>query len=381
MLLLSRTDLYEVGRQFVLARAKRIEPTQVDVAGSDVNLVIGSQSFVAHAVVRQFAEQVNNLLLGGCDTEDAIDRLALDRYKELRKGAAPAIGSVTFSRTSSLAGSGSVPLGTKVLTLSGVEYFTTSVANFGALTLEAKADVSAAQAGKDFQAGANSIRRFDPASLGLLWDQTLTVNNPLPMSGGEPAETIDVFRERLRSFFVAARRGTLAAIEFGAKQVPGVDSAEAVDVVDPSGAAARLVRLFIADSSGIASAALGLKVSTALAEFRGGGIQVIVDTSSPTIVEVTLHLIFQAGVDTVTLSDRVRSAVVEFINSLGVNQPLQVGAIYSVLSRFRSDGLIVNQGRTAEGIPDTLVAPVGDIVPASGRTLRTTPASVTLLES
>lgn len=381
MLLLSRPDLYEVGRQFVLARAKRIEPTQVDTAGSDINLVIGSQSFVAHAVVRQLAEQVNNLLLGGCDTEDAIDRLALDRYQELRKGAAPAIGSVTFSRSAALAGSGSVPLGTKVLTLSGVEYFTTSVANFGPLTLEAPANVSASQAGKDFQAGANSVRRFDPSSLALLWDQTLTVNNPLPMAGGEPAETIDVFRERLRKFFVAARRGTLAAIEFGAKQVPGVDSAEAVDVVDVDGVAARLVRLFIADSSGIASAALGQKVSTVLAEYRGGGIQVLIDTSSPTIVGVSLRLVFRAGVDTVTLSDRVRAAVVEFVNSLGVNQPLQVGALYAVLARFRSDGLVVNQGRSAEGIPDTLVAPVGDVVPDSGRTLRTTPASVTLLES
>ena len=376
MQLPSRTDLLEIGRQFVLARAKRIEPTQVDVAGSDINLFVGSTSYIGHHLVRQLAEQVTALLLGGCDTEDAIDRLAFDRYQELRKGAAPALGTVTFSRPTATAGSGSVPAGTKVLTLSGIEYFTTGVANFGALTLEASVNVSAAKAGKDFQAGANSIRRIDPQALQQLWDPTLTVNNPAACAGGEPAETIDAFRERLRRFFIGARRGTLSAIEFGATQVPGVDSSQAVETFDADGTAARLVRLFIADSSGIASRALADKVLLALNEYRGGGITVIVDTGAPTLVSLTLALRFLtiAGTtpDTVTLRDQVRGACVEFINSLGVNRPLLLSDLMAVLARFRGDGLLVTS--------DTIVSPTGDLYPEAGRSLRTTTASVTLVE-
>lgn len=368
--LYSRLDLYEVGRQYVISRAKRIEPTQIDTVGSDINLFIGSQSYIGHAVVRQLGEQINGLLLDGCDTDDAIDRLAFDRYQMLRKGAAAALGTVEFTRPTFGAGSGSIPIGTKLITLTGIEYVTTTVAAFGATSLLATADVRAAQAGKDFQVGANNLRRFD--NIGLLWDQTLAVNNPLATAGGEPAETIDVFRERVRAFFIAAKRGTLSAIEFGAKQVAGVESAQAVEAIETDGTPARVVRLFIADSSGIASAALAARVSVSLLEYRAGGIYVVVETSSPVIVPIELRLIFRPGVDTVALREQVRGAVVEFVNSLGVNNTLEIGALYAVLARFRSDGLLVSQG--------TLVSPTGDIVPTPGYTLRTTTASVTILE-
>lgn len=58
----------------------------------------------------------------------------------------------------------------------------------------------------------------------------------------------------------------------------------------------------------------------------------------------------------------------QFINSLPVNGTLAIGDLYSVLRRFVSDGLIVNQ--------TTIVAPVGDLVPTLGQTLRTTPSSI-----
>ncbi len=376
--LLSRPDLVQIGRQYVLSRATRIEPTQVDVEGSDINLVIGSNSYMAHAVVRQLGEQINALLLDGCDTDDNIDRLAFDRYEQLRKGAAAALGTVEFTRPTSAAGDGTIPLGTKLRSLSGIEYYTTSVASFGPTDLKSTAQVRATQAGKDFQVGRNALRRFSDIS--LLWDQTLQVNNAEPTAGGEPAETIDVFRERVRAFFIASKRGTLGAIEFGAKQVPGVESAVAVEAVDVDGSAARIVRLFIADSSGVASAALAQLARSELSEYRAGGIQVSVETSSPLIVTVSLRLAFRAGVDTITIRDNVRAAVVEFINSLVVNSPLRVGELYAVLARFRSDGLIINRPSDVDE-EGTVVAPTGDVYPGAGFTLRTTPASVTILES
>ena len=74
----TRLDLFDVGRRYVLARAAKIDPTQVDVAGSDVNIFVGSQSFVAYAIVQQLAERTLALLLDGATGED-LDRLAFDR--------------------------------------------------------------------------------------------------------------------------------------------------------------------------------------------------------------------------------------------------------------------------------------------------------------
>jgi len=66
----------------------------------------------------------------------------------------------------------------------------------------------------------------------------------------------------------------------------------------------------------------------------------------------------------------VRAAVVEFINSLGANQPLLRNDLGAVLSRFRADGLLPTVG--------SIVSPAGDLYPDSGKTLRTQSSLVTL---
>jgi len=363
----SRLDLFALARDFVLQRARRIDPAQVDVAGSDVNIIVGSSSVMAYQTILQLAERTNALLLDGSTGED-LDRLAFDRYQIARKGAAAAVGTVRFFRTSAAAGAGTVPVGTILNTLTGIQYVTTTISTFGATDLEAFADVRAVTAGKLTQAGANSIRRFQTP--GGLFDPSLQVNNDDPTAGGEDAETDDIFRERIRDFFNTARRGTLAAIEFGAKTVPGVVSAQAVESLTGAGQPARVVTLFIADSSGVASAALGNVVVAALSDFRAAGIAVIVSTSVPQIVTVKLALTFRAGVDTTTLTVAIRTALVEFINGLAVNATLFRGQLFSVLQRFEPDGLIPNIA--------SVVEPTGDLVPDTGKTLRTTLDTVVL---
>lgn len=49
----TRLDLYALGRDYVIQRATRIDPSQVDVQGSDVNVVVGSASYVAYQLVLQ----------------------------------------------------------------------------------------------------------------------------------------------------------------------------------------------------------------------------------------------------------------------------------------------------------------------------------------
>ncbi len=361
----SRLDLYALGRDYVLQRAARIDPAMVDYEGSDVNIVVGSTSVMAETVVRHLGYRFNALLLDGASDED-LDRYALDRYQLPRKGASPAVGVVTIARPTTTFGAGSIPIGSKVLSTSNAEYITTTLASLGAGDLVTRANVRAVNAGKASQAGVGQLRRFQRPD--QLFDSTLTVINEAPTAHGEDIEADEDFRNRIRKFWKTARRGVLSAIEFGALSVPGVVSAQAVEVLSTGALPARVVNLYISDSSGVASDVLGQQVSVIMLDYRAGGIAVLISTSLPFIVGIQLVLTFRANVDTVSLSDQVRAAVTEFINSLPVNGTLLVADLYSVLRRFTSDGLIVNQ--------ESIVAPVGDLVPAVGQTLRTTLADV-----
>lgn len=361
----TRLDYFSIGREVVVQKSTKIDPAQVDIEGSDANLFVGIAAVLADQITKQLAFRTAALLLDGADDED-LDRYAFDRYNLTRKGASAARGSVTFTRTSTLAGAGSVPIGTKLRTDTGVEYVTTTVASFAGSATSASANVRAVQAGKATQVGPNAINRV--AQPQLLWDATLEVSNPETTAGGENAEDDETFRARVRDFWRTARRGILAAIEQGALTVEGVVSAHAVEALTGSGDPARVVFLYIADSSGVASDALAEEVKVALDDYRAAGIAVLISTSTPLIVDIQLRLAFLAGVDTRTLSDQIRAAVVEFVNSLSVNGPLYYGQLFSVLQRYVADGLVLDQG--------TIVAPVGDLVPPVGQTIRTTLANV-----
>ncbi len=365
----TRLDLYANGRSYVLQKANKIDPGQIDVEGTDVNLFVGGASVIGDVIVKQLGYSLARMFLDGAFGED-LDRLAWDRYAQLRKGASTALGSVTFSRVAATAGAGTVPIGTSLQSLTGVEYITTTVATFSLSALSATASVRAAQAGHASQVGVNAIQKISQPN--LLFDPTIAVNNTLATAGGEDPEDDDTFKNRLRNFWLTARRGVLAAIEQGALSVPGVVSAQAVETLTSTALPARIVNLYIADSSGVASQELANLVSTALLDFRACGIAVLITTSIPVIQSVTLGpLQFQAGVDTVNLKNQIQASVFEFINSLPVNGTLYIAELFGVLQRFKEDGLIP--------VESNIVSPTGDVVPAVGQTIRTTLDQVVIL--
>jgi uncharacterized phage protein gp47/JayE len=361
----SRLDFYALGRDYVVQKAKKIDPGQVDTEGSDANLFVGIGAVLASAITRQLAYKASALLLDGADDED-LDRFAYDRYSLTRKGASPARGTIQVTRTAATAGAGTVPIGTRVVSGTGLEYVTTTTASFGTGDLASSCNVRASQAGKATQVGAGGLARF--AQPQTLFDATLQVANKDTTAGGEDAEDDETFRSRVRDFWRTARRGILAAIEFGALTVEGVVSAQAVEALTPDGSAARIVNLYIADSTGVASDALAEEVRVALEDFRAGGIAVIISTSIPLVVDVELALTFRANVDTKTLTDEVVAAIVEFVNSIPVNGTLLRAQLFSVLQRFAADGLVPFES--------SIVAPTGDLVPPVGQTIRTTIANV-----
>lgn len=366
VLLPSRLDLYDIGRRYVLGRAKDIDPAVVDIEGSNANLLVAVPSFMAQAVVRHYAEAVRAHTL---DAEgDDLDREILDRHPELpRKGASAAVVGLELSRKAATAGAGSVPAGTRVQSLASIDYVTTTSASFGASQLTGvTCDARAVQAGFEYQVGANQIRRF--ASPGQLFDPTIEVSNAEAAAGGAPREEDADYANRERSY--ARIAGTLDAIEAGALTVPGVASALAAEVLT-GGAPARLVTLVVADSAGVCNRVLAAQVVAKLRAFRGGGVGVVVLSSVPQMVQAQLALQFAAEVDSATLASTIRQAVVDYVNGLGAGQTLLRADLFAVLARYKSQGLIVGSG--------SIPLPAGDVVPDPGRTLRARPEDVTLL--
>jgi hypothetical protein len=202
-----------------------------------------------------------------------------------------------------------------------------------------------------------------------LFDQSITVTNPLPTAGGEDVETDDLLRNRARNFWNTARRGVLAAITQGALNVAGVVSATSIEALNVLGQPARLVELYIADSTGVANAQLTQLVQTSLNDYRGAGIYVAIFGSIPVMVPISLNLVFQAGVDTVAVGALVVAGIVGYVNTLPVNGVLSVNALGTVLQRFGASGL--------DTVNSSVLSPVGNLVPAIGTTLRTQPGLVT----
>lgn len=354
----TRLDYRQIGRRYIIAHAKKIDPAQVDIQGSNADILLAAPSLMAQAVTRHFAEALRAHTLDADD--DDLDREVLDRYPLPRKGAAPAVVPLEFTRTAATAGAGPIPVGTRLSTLTGIDYITTTACSFGASqTTGVSCEARAVQAGFEYQVGRNQIRRF--ANPGLLFDPTIQVNNSEPAAGGAAREDKDAYAERARNFFTASRAGTLPAIEQGALTVDGVASASAIEVLT-NGSPARLVQLVVADLAGVCNRVLAAKVQQALLEYRCGGVGVIILSSVPEMVSGQLALQFAPNVDTSTLSTNVRQAIVDYINGLGANDTLYRSDLAAVLARYKSQGLIASQG--------SIVTPVGDVVPDPGRTLR-----------
>lgn len=362
VLLPSRLDFYERGRQYVIQKTTKIDASMIDVEGSDANLIVGATSFMAQKVAQQSAQENSEHFLDPSMPDESLDRLVFDSFAGMtRKGAAPSYVPVQLARPSNAAGAGTIPANTKVLSLAGVEFVTVAPASFGASdTSGITVTVKSVLAGIAYNVGKNQIRSFADAN--LLFDPTITINNADRSAGGADRESNDLLVARAQKFFITARRGTLGAIEFGALAVPGVESAHADEVVTTGLNPARVVLLYIADGTGVSNVALGNIVRNSLLEYRGGGAAVIIATSVPELVSVQLALKFAVGSDTVTITENIRAAIVGFINSLGVNQPLLRNDLGAVLSRFRSDGLIPDAA--------TIASPLGDVYPDPGSTLR-----------
>jgi uncharacterized phage protein gp47/JayE len=202
-----------------------------------------------------------------------------------------------------------------------------------------------------------------------IFDTTIVVTNSAVAAGGADPETDRDFSNRSKQFLPTLRRGIAAAIEFGARQVPGVQSAKATEMVNPSGTPAAIVELFILDASGGSNDVLEQSVRDQLLEFRALGIPVIVDGGTVVNQPITIDLSFAAGFDSLAAAQKAKDAITAVVNDLDIGETLFVSSIIAAAKSV--PGVIIASGG--------VTVPVSDVVPTASQAIRTSQALITIV--
>lgn len=188
----------------------------------------------------------------------------------------------------------------------------------------------------------------------------ISVDNEEPAAGGRDAETDDQFRQRVRDFLASLTKGVCAAVEFGAKSVPGVDNVFVDEDAGPPGI------VYVADVTGLSNTALVEAVKLELLNWRAAGITFDVVAASVFVPDIDLSLVIPANssLTSFEIKQRVTTAVLAYVNGLNIGDTLE-----------RSE---IEQAAKATGVitKATANSPVGDLDPSDGQLFRITAANI-----
>lgn len=361
----TRVDLFNIGADEVLARSEarppgqRITAEEIFTEGSDINIVAASASAMGEETIRQLALRLAALFLATAEEED-LDRLVADRFSPtiVRKTPAPATVPLTIDRSAGAFPAGTLPVGTQVRTALGTTFALQLAVSFalgevGPKTVEAQA----LEAGTAGNVATGTITSFVQTP----FDVNLRVTNDEPAAGGDDRETDASLRARAKDFFRTARRGTLAAIEFGALTVEGVRKATAIELTNDLGEPNGYVQLFVSDAQGQANSLLVTAVRSALLEYRAAGVVVDVISGEPVYVSIRYRLRFEAGIDSTEAFAAIQQGTLAAVNALRPRETLPVSLLFEIARSV--PGVIV--------LEDAVQAPIGDLVPTGSQVIRT----------
>lgn len=281
-------DLYNLGRAELQLR----RPDLFAEPGDITDFILAAAAAMADKNEATAARLFSATFVDTSTGQD-LTILADDHWGVVRQAATPALVTLTFHRASSGAGAGSIPAGTVVATAIDalgrrLQFTTNTTATYGALeTGDKSVAATCTTTGKDGNVAIGTLVLITST----LFDSSITVNNASPnrAAGGAEQETDDALRERVRTFPSVLRRGTLAALEYGARTVPGVATATAFE--GPTG----LVTVYVADSSGGSNAELNALVQAEMENWRAAGTSVTVQSAVILTQDITADILAKPG--------------------------------------------------------------------------------------
>lgn len=287
---------------------------------------------------------------------DDLTTLADDHWGIQRQEAVEATVDLTFTRATAGAGAGTIDAGTVVATdkdANGedIRFVLDNDVVFGASDLTKPGTATAEVAGKIGNIGATEINHIIDA----IWDSTIVVNNAAAAVGGTEEEKDEELRERVRAYPSTLRRGTLAALEYGAKSVPGVYTATAVEDPDTG-----ITAVYVTDQSGNSNAEMVSDVEIELENWRAAGSLVEVYGGEVYEQDVTISIIAKTGVDTAALAGDAEAAIEAMMNKLKIGATLYRTAIRTAVKNIRID----------EIDEVTVTLPATDVAPSANQVIR-----------
>lgn len=238
-----------------------------------------------------------------------------------RKPAAPAVGTLTFSRKTSLWYAVPIPAGT-VCATSGVDaarYITTEDVELplGALSVDAAAKAETPGTAGNADAGTVTVLVTPPASIEA-------VTNSAAFLGGQDAEDDNSLRARLMDCWAEPANGANAAwYRQLAESFDGVSSAGVV----PRENGAGTVSVYLAGSGEPAAEGVVQQVQAAFSAERELCTDVTAKPAVAVPVDVTCSIRVKAGQNAVAAKLQARAALSQYFKSLGVGEPAVLSAM------------------------------------------------------
>lgn len=372
---LTAQDIFLSARDRLLALSDKYSPEAIDKEGNDVNVFLRLVAGVGEELSLESsnADLAHYLATVASISDEAVDRLVSDITggKIQRFFEQAAVVDVRFSRSNTYALA--IAAGAIVTTVDGIPFRTIDEIAWSTGDNSPK---TVACLCENTGIAGNVAKLTITKTSGDFGDKTISVTNPTISSGGRIGETSIELISRARDWFLNASRGTLSAIEFGAKQTPGVVQASATELTmqDPAYLEQTLipfyrVRLVLGDESGQAGSALARKTRNTLQEYRCAGVPVLLTGGTLQYEQVVWSGLgiakgySQAAVLS-DLSAKIVAAAKLIVPEAALERSLLIG-----IAKFNIDGIT--------SVPDeALVVPAQDKDAAPGYAIRIRPEDI-----
>ncbi|WP_298621483.1 baseplate J/gp47 family protein [uncultured Zoogloea sp.] len=360
---LTSQDLFLAARARLLALTDRYTAAAIDKEGNDINILLRIMAGVGEELSLESSAQdlARALATVASTTDEQVERLCSDLTggQVRRFGDASAIVDLQWSRQNTYALT--LDAGTTASDLQGNVYRLVNPISWSSGQNTPKTVLAEAEnTGRQGNVVGGSITK--PSS--NLGDTTLSVTNPTAASGGREQETIPELISRARDWFLNAARGTLSAIEYGAKQDPGVVQATATELLF-EGNTTQLpfyrVTMTIADANGQAGTALANRARAKLQEYRCAGVPVLLVGGSVLYVPLRWQkLVYAKGYDPAS----VQAALVAKLLAVSLGPDIKLErSLLLAIAKLQVDGIA--------GVPnDALLSPAADVTPPAGYTIK-----------
>lgn len=289
---------------------------------------------MADAVIRFAAQAFRETFIDGA-SGDALETLVDDHQNLQKVNATPAQGTTSFSRTSGGA-AGPIPAGTQIGTQfdadgNQIVYTTDVVINVGAGDNGPFPVLATAQDdGDETNAEPGTVTQI----IDTLFD-VFTVTNTAKMAGGNNAESDEDLRERSRDFFSTLRRGTLAALEFGARVVTSVRVAKAVE-----NAVTGTVDLRVSDSDGDSTAQMISDVEAEIENWRCASSTIVVTGGNKVLLDITATLTVRTGFNVKAFETVITQSITTRLKKLKVSESLELDTIKAAIISVAPDDIL-----------------------------------------